>query len=141
MRLFPSANADLGSGRFNLGIDKCSANYSQRRTLHVKSGHFAPRVGLFLDKFCIPRLHSAARHSTTSSHITAGCIQKFPDWVDNEIYAYNNKHSFGEATQRVMVAKLTTLTHKTATQLHLVAEGFIYHFQFTLQVASPETFR
>jgi hypothetical protein len=20
------------------------------------------------------------------------CIQKFPDWVDNEIYAYNNKH-------------------------------------------------
>jgi hypothetical protein len=22
-----------------------------------------------------------------------GCIQKFPDRVDNEIYAYNNKHS------------------------------------------------
>jgi len=21
------------------------------------------------------------------------CIQKFPDWVDNEIYAYNRKHS------------------------------------------------
>jgi hypothetical protein len=21
------------------------------------------------------------------------CIQKFPDWVDNEIYAYNNKLS------------------------------------------------
>jgi hypothetical protein len=21
------------------------------------------------------------------------CIQKFPDWVDNEIYAYYNKHS------------------------------------------------
>jgi hypothetical protein len=20
------------------------------------------------------------------------CIQKFQDWVDNEIYAYNNKH-------------------------------------------------
>jgi hypothetical protein len=20
-----------------------------------------------------------------------GCIQKFPDWFDNEIYAYNNK--------------------------------------------------
>jgi len=34
----------------------------------------------------------------------------------------------------VMVAKLTTLTHKTAIQLHLVAE------QFLLQVASPETF-
>jgi len=24
-----------------------------------------------------------------------GCIQKFPDWVDKEIYAYNNKHSLG----------------------------------------------
>jgi len=22
-----------------------------------------------------------------------GCIQKFPDLVDNKIYAYNNKHS------------------------------------------------
>jgi hypothetical protein len=22
-----------------------------------------------------------------------GCIQKSQDWVDNEIYAYNNKHS------------------------------------------------
>jgi hypothetical protein len=22
-----------------------------------------------------------------------GCIQKFPDWFDNEIYAYNNKLS------------------------------------------------
>jgi hypothetical protein len=21
------------------------------------------------------------------------CIQKFPDWFDNEIYVYNNKHS------------------------------------------------
>jgi hypothetical protein len=21
-----------------------------------------------------------------------GCIHKFPDWVDNEIYTYNNKH-------------------------------------------------
>jgi hypothetical protein len=22
-----------------------------------------------------------------------GCIQKFPDWVCNEMYAYKNKHS------------------------------------------------
>jgi hypothetical protein len=25
--------------------------------------------------------------------ISRGCIQKFPDRVDNEIYAYKNKHS------------------------------------------------
>jgi hypothetical protein len=28
-----------------------------------------------------------------------GCNQKFPDWVDNEIYAYNNKHSFRSNTK------------------------------------------
>jgi hypothetical protein len=28
-----------------------------------------------------------------SQQIVRECIQKFPDWVDNEIYAYNNKHS------------------------------------------------
>jgi len=49
-----------------------------------------------------------------------GCIQKFPDWVDNEIYAYNTRW---EATQRVMAAKLTRLTHKIAIQLHAVAES------------------
>jgi hypothetical protein len=42
--------------------------------------------------------------------VVRGCIQKFPDWVDNEI-------------QRVMAAKLTRLTNKIAIQLHLVAES------------------
>jgi hypothetical protein len=28
-----------------------------------------------------------------------GCIQKFPDWVDNEICAYNNKHSLRSNTK------------------------------------------
>jgi hypothetical protein len=28
-----------------------------------------------------------------------GCIQKFPDWVDNEIYAYNVKHSLRSNTK------------------------------------------
>jgi hypothetical protein len=37
-----------------------------------------------------------------------------------------------------MTAKLTRLTHKIAIQLHLVAE--LYHLQFSLQAASPETF-
>jgi hypothetical protein len=31
----------------------------------------------------------AARKSDT---LVRGCIEKFPDWVDNEMYAYNNKH-------------------------------------------------
>jgi hypothetical protein len=28
-----------------------------------------------------------------------GCIQKFPDWVYNEIYACNNKHSLRSNTK------------------------------------------
>jgi hypothetical protein len=44
-----------------------------------------------------------------------------------------------EATQGVMAAKLTRLTHKIAIRLHLVAE--LYHLQFSLQATSPETFR
>jgi hypothetical protein len=47
-----------------------------------------------------------------------GCIQKFHDWVGNEI-----TNTCWEATQRVMAAKLTGLTHNIAIQLHLVAES------------------
>jgi hypothetical protein len=28
-----------------------------------------------------------------------GCIQKFPDWVDNEKYDYKNKHSLRSNTK------------------------------------------
>jgi hypothetical protein len=45
----------------------------------------------------------------------------FPDCVDNEINN-NNKHRC-EATQRVMAAKLTTLTHEIAIKLQLVTES------------------
>jgi hypothetical protein len=51
-----------------------------------------------------------------------GCNQKFPDWVDNEIYAYYNKHSL-QSNITGMAAKLTRLTHKIAIQLHLVADS------------------
>jgi hypothetical protein len=53
-----------------------------------------------------------------------GCIQRFPDWVDNEINNNNsnNKHSLRSST-KVVGEKLTRLTHKIATQLHLVAES------------------
>jgi hypothetical protein len=38
------------------------------------------------------RLLSAEIISVSVSVNIRGCIQKFPDWVDNEIYAYNYKH-------------------------------------------------
>jgi hypothetical protein len=43
---------------------------------------------------------NAARFIITVSFLTAGgCIQKFPERVDNEIYAYNNKHSLRNNTK------------------------------------------
>jgi hypothetical protein len=49
-------------------------------------------------------------------------IQKFPDWVINK-YKLITINTHWEATQRVMAAKLTRLTHKIAIQLHLVVES------------------
>jgi len=38
-----------------------------------------------------------------------------------------------------MVKKLTRMTHKIAIQLHTSGRD-LYHLQFSLQAASPETF-
>jgi hypothetical protein len=46
-----------------------------------------------------------------------GGIQKFPDLVDNERYAYNNKHS------RSNTKGYGGRTHKTDSQLDLLAES------------------
>jgi hypothetical protein len=55
-----------------------------------------------------------------------GWIQKFPDWVITK-YMLTTINSCWEATQRVMAAKLTRLTHKIAIQLQLVAKSCITH--------------
>jgi hypothetical protein len=66
------------------------------------------------------------------------CIQKFPDWVYNEIYAYKNNHSLRSNTKGY-----GGKTHKTDSQNSDTAAPSgreLYHLQFSLQVASPETF-
>jgi len=55
--------------------------------------------------------------SDSPAEVIRSCFQKFPDWVNNEIN--NNKHS-SRSNPKGMAAKLTRLTHKIATQLHLV---------------------
>jgi hypothetical protein len=52
-----------------------------------------------------------------------GCIQTFPDWVITK-YTLTTTNTCWEATQRVMAAKLTRLTHKIAIQLHLAADSW-----------------
>jgi hypothetical protein len=64
--------------------------------------------------------------------------QKFPDWVDNEIHAYNNKNSL-----RSNIKGYGGKTHYTDTQNSDTTSPRsreLYHLQFSLQAASPETF-
>jgi hypothetical protein len=64
------------------------------------------------------------------------CIQKFSDRVDNEIYAYNNKHSL-----RSNIKGYGNKTHYTDSQNSDTTEPSgkeLYHLQFSLQAARPE---
>jgi hypothetical protein len=60
------------------------------------------------------------------------CIQKFPDWVDNEIN--NNKHSLRSKTKGYGGD-----THQTVSDTTAPTGRELYHLQSSLQVASPET--
>jgi hypothetical protein len=67
-----------------------------------------------------------------------GCIQKFPDWIDNEINNNNNKHSLRSNTKGYGCK-----THKTDSQNRDTTARSgreLYHLQFSLQVAGSKTF-
>jgi hypothetical protein len=67
-----------------------------------------------------------------------GGIQKFPDLVVNEIYAYNNKHLLRSNTN-VYGGK----THQTGSQNSDTTAPIgreLYRLEFSLEAASPETF-
>jgi hypothetical protein len=51
-----------------------------------------------LDKAGPPQTFFGNQNSRQNISSIRGCMQKFPDWVDNEIYAYNNKHSLRSNT-------------------------------------------
>jgi len=64
-------------------------------------------------------------------------MQKFPDWVDKEIYTYNNKHSL-----RSNVMFYGGKSHYTGSQNRdtiALSGRELYHLQFSLQAASSET--
>jgi hypothetical protein len=65
-----------------------------------------------------------------------GCIQKFPVWVDNEIN--NNKSSLRSNTKGYGVKTHYTDPQNCDTTAPTGRE--LYHYQFSLQAASPETF-
>jgi hypothetical protein len=67
-----------------------------------------------------------------------GWIQNFPDWVDNEIYVYGNKHWLRSNTKGYGGKTHYTDSQNSVTTARIGRE--LYHLQFSLQAASPETF-
>jgi hypothetical protein len=70
------------------------------------------------------------------SEMLRGCIQKFPDLVDNEIN--NGKHSLRSNTKGYGGKTHETDSENRDTTAPSGRE--LYHSQFLLQAASPETF-
>jgi hypothetical protein len=96
------------------GLDAVSKRKisSPRRSSNLDHPTVQPVVSRYTD-WAIPALRRL---------IIRGWIQNFPDRLDNEIKTAKINTRW-EATQRVMAAKLNTLTHKIAIQLHPVAES------------------
>jgi hypothetical protein len=55
--------------------------------------NFTSFVLVFIFNYC------SELENTVIFRTSRWCIRKFPDWVDNEIYAYNNKHSLKSNTK------------------------------------------
>jgi hypothetical protein len=67
-----------------------------------------------------------------------GGIQKYPDWVDNEIYSNNNKHSLKNNTECYVGQTQENYSQNSDTTAPSGRQ--LYHLQFSRQAASPETF-
>jgi hypothetical protein len=80
---------------------------------------------------------SQTKHQPCISYVR-GCIQKFPDWVYNEIHAYNNKHSLRSSTEGY--GGKIHLTDSQNSDTTAPSGRELYHLQFSLQAASQETF-
>jgi hypothetical protein len=72
------------------------------------------------------------------NNFVQGCIQKFPDWVDKEIYTYNNKHSLRTNTKGYGGKIHQTDSKNSDTTAPSGRE--LNHLQLSLQAAIPETF-
>jgi hypothetical protein len=70
--------------------------------------------------------------------VVQGCIQKFPDWVDNEINNNKNKHSLWSNTKGYGGKTHYIDSQNSDTTAPIGRE--LYNLQFLLQAASPETF-
>jgi hypothetical protein len=76
--------------------------------------------------------------SLQKNSVLRGWIQKFPYWVDNEIYAYNNKHLLRSNTKGY--GGKTRRTDSQNSDITAPSDRELYHLQLSFQAANPETF-
>jgi hypothetical protein len=76
------------------------------------------------------------RQGNDRPKLIRGCIQKFPEWVDNEINN-NNKHSFRSNTKGY--SGKTHYTDSQNSDATALSGREMYHLQFSLEVTNPET--
>jgi len=103
----------------------------------LATGHSPPKMSYKdLKWFTVSEVNSGLNRPQGLITDIRGCIQKFPDWVDNEIN--KDKHSlrsntkgYGDKTHRADSQNSDT-TASSGREL--------YYLQFSLQAASPETF-
>jgi len=122
---FTTLRASLSSGALlNIVRRRCDSFYYSRESTNSWQA-----------QWLIFRLFNDA---TSTADVIRGSIQKFPDWVDNEIYAYNNENSLRSNTKGYGGKTLYTDSQNCDTTASSGRE--FYHLQFSLQEASPETF-
>jgi hypothetical protein len=125
--------------RWRWVVTPCSDMIGYRR--------FGAACCLQLQAVILPHYHTASQprrlitwtYSFCLRHSAIwGCIQKFPDWVYNEIYAYlwyyslrSNTKGYGDKTRQ------TDSQHSDTTEPN---GRELYHLQFSLQAAGPESF-
>jgi hypothetical protein len=74
--------------------------------------------------------------------IIPGCNQKFPDWVDNEINNNNNNNNKHSLRSNIKgYGNKTRWTDSQNSDTTAPSGRELYHLQFSLRAASPETFR
>jgi hypothetical protein len=78
------------------------------------------------------------KHWEPPSHQKNECIQKFPDWVNNEINNNKNKHSSRSNTERYGGKTHKADSPNSDTTAPSGREQ--YRLQFSFQAANPETF-
>jgi hypothetical protein len=108
-----------GSPYYHYMPDRSSPMQTNQQNSRISYGGEFKHSKHILLTFVNPQINCARNtyiHTYIHTYIR-GCNQKFPDWVDEEIYAYNNKHS------RTNTKGYGGKTHKIAIQLHLVAES------------------